>query len=239
MEDLLMNDNQNQPPQGQPVDPNQQPQQPYYPPQQGQPYPPQNPQAQYQPPYPQQPPQKKKGKGCLIAVIVVVVLLVAIVAISGGGSKDSNTSKPASEPANLSDISEIDSASVATETPATTGEGTVGDQYIKIVGAEYATDYQGNKCVVVTYEWTNNSDEGTSFFVAVNAKVFQNGIQSDYAVVSGLDSKDTTEIKPGATLTVQKAYALQDETSPIEVECEELFNFGDEVITTTYPQPLS
>lgn len=91
-------------------------------------------------------------------------------------------------------------------------------------------DYQGQPAAVVTFTFTNNSNKATSFTVAVNSKAFQDGVELDTAFVMNLDSAASlNEIKPGATTTVQKAYAL-DSNSDITVECEELFNFSDKLL---------
>ena len=98
-----------------------------------------------------------------------------------------------------------------------------------IEGAEAATDYQGDPAIIVTYTWTNNSDSDEMFSVVLSDRCFQNGVQLDSAVISGMSTDAFKEIKPGATQTLQKAYEL-DDSSPVTVEVTETFTFRDEIL---------
>ena len=61
------------------------------------------------------------------------------------------------------------------------------------------------------------------------AKCFQNGVQCETAIVTGLDSNYMTEIKPGASTTVQLGYVVPD-TSDITVEVTKLISFSNDVL---------
>lgn len=110
-----------------------------------------------------------------------------------------------------------------------TGSGSIGNIDVSIVDFKLSKDYEDHPSAIVTYEWTNNGDETTSFMFAADASVFQGGVECETAIVSSGDDYDSelsmTEIKPGTTFTVQNAYVLRDTTSPIEVEVTELFSF--------------
>ena len=92
-------------------------------------------------------------------------------------------------------------------------------------------DYRGNPAAVVTYTFTNNSDEATSPAVAVHAKAFQNGTELELAVVADAEEsgKSMNEVKPGSSITYESAYELAD-MSDLTVEVEELFSFSDELL---------
>lgn len=113
------------------------------------------------------------------------------------------------------------------------GEGVVGGCRIRIVSAEKGEDYAGNPVVIVTYEWSNNSEDSKTFATSFSAKVYQNGVEcTSYTIVEGVDSsKQLAEIKPGATLQVQEAYSISDE-SDITVEVGPWISFDDEVVVT-------
>lgn len=99
-----------------------------------------------------------------------------------------------------------------------------------IDGCRVTEDYQGNPAAVVTYTFTNNSDEATSFMVALYPKVFQNGVELGTAIGSDWDSeKYSSDVKPGSSTTVEMGYALED-MSDITVEVEELLSFSDAVL---------
>lgn len=102
---------------------------------------------------------------------------------------------------------------------------------VTIDGVRLGTDYSGNDVVIVTFTWTNNSDETTSFALSVMPKVFQGGIECENAfMVDDADSdKYMTDVRPGTTITVEMAYELQD-YSEIEVEVTELFSFSNDPI---------
>ena len=114
--------------------------------------------------------------------------------------------------------------------PATT---VASDYAVTIDGARVTSDYEGNPVVAITYTFTNNSDDTTSFMVAINTQVFQNGIELDSAyMVDDVDvSKTMSDIKPGASIQVEEVYALND-MSEIEVEVSELFSFSDDLLAS-------
>ena len=115
------------------------------------------------------------------------------------------------------------------------GEGDLGDYHIKIVSATTAKDYEGKEVLVVTYEWTNNGDEEQMFSTAFTAKAYQNGIECTTAYfVDAVDSeKSLTNIKPGASLEVKEAYALND-NSDVEIEVTEWISFNDDKVVKTF-----
>lgn len=105
------------------------------------------------------------------------------------------------------------------------------DYAVTIDALSPATDYEGNPAVVVTYTWTNNSDESTSAMAAVIAKAFQNGVQLESAIVKDKIDNDgyMAEVKPGAGTTYQMAYLLDDQ-SDVTVEVSELISFDDTLL---------
>lgn len=132
--------------------------------------------------------------------------------------------------------STVEKASEPVKVQPTEGEGDIGDYHIKIVGAEKGKDYGDDDVLIVTYEWTNNSDEDKMFSTAFSAKAFQNGIEcSSATIVDGVDAnKLLSDIKPGASLEVQEAYELNDD-SDVTIEVTPWIDFSDDtVITKTF-----
>lgn len=109
-------------------------------------------------------------------------------------------------------------------------EGKVGDYYIKIDSAKKGKDYSGNDVLIVTYIWTNNSDEEQMFSTAFHITAYQDGIECDsFVFVDEIDSnKSLTNIKPGVSYEVQDAYALNG-NGDVVIEVKEWFSFDDEV----------
>lgn len=187
----------------------------------------------------------------LIAVIGVVVAVLGFGMNASGkdGSKkspDSNRAQPAvsdskgteSEDVETFDVLPKDGNSSSDEGSAD-GSGTLGDYYVEIKGAAFDKDYEGNSAIVITYSWTNNSENTTNASVALFCKAFQDGVQIDSASLSSSNKNYDSEaewrdIRPGTTLDVQCAFKTDNKTSPIEVEISEAFSFSDSVVTMTF-----
>ena len=173
---------------------------------------------------------------------VCVVLVIGIVgAIVGGPDKgdtapdevSANVSQPAA-PADVQSAPEQVSS-------AASGAVTVGDYTVEIKDAFKAADYEGKDAIVITYTWTNNSEETTSAMVSLMEKAFQDGVQLDNAILYDVDGYDPApymaEIRPGVSLDVQEAFVLRS-GSPVEVEVSDLFGFADPATKTFDPNNL-
>lgn len=159
-----------------------------------------------------------KEKVLAIVASAALASCAVMTGCSGGSSSD----------ANASSSSAASSASQAQ--PASSASQAESKYAVAIDDCQVTTDYAGKPAIVVTYTWTNNSDKATSFMVAVSAKAFQNGVQLDTGIVSDIDAQSSmSEIKPGATATVQQAHVLDDQAD-VTVECTELISFDDTVI---------
>ena len=169
----------------------------------------------------------RTGKGLAIAGLVVSVASIVVVLAT-----QSLYSAAVDEALS-------DSAGASSSTQQT-GDAPASDQAdqaepqakyaITIDDCRVTEDYSGAPAIVVTYTFTNNSDEAESFMVAIADKCFQNGVQLDFGIVDDIDSQSSmNEIKPGASITVEKAYVLDDQ-SDVTVECTELISFSDEVL---------
>ncbi len=166
---------------------------------------------------------RKKGRGLAIAGIVLnAVAIVAVLASQAfyGSVLDSvSGSSEASAPSV--------SQSSATATAAAESSSSQDDYVVTIDQASPSRDYQGDQALVVTYTFTNNSDEETSFMVAISARAYQNNVELDAAVVPSIDSSALmNQVKPGGTITVQEAYSLSD-SSPVTVEATKTFSFDN------------
>lgn len=174
---------------------------------------------------------KKKGKGLGIAGIVLSVVTIVVVLVT-----QSLYSAALDEVAsNLSSSSSISASTDQTQqggaSNAVASADTSSAPYeVTIDDATLTTDYAGEQALLVTYTFTNNSDDEASFAVNIMNKAFQNGVQLDMAIGAGADSTASLNtIKPGATTTVSQAFTLTD-MSPVTVEVSETFSFNDELI---------
>lgn len=143
----------------------------------------------------------------------------------GGDSSSAGTSNQAESSVSSAQNEDVSTEEVQEETEAPTNIADVGDYHVEIKSAALAQDYEGNPAVVITYSWTNNSEDTTSPMVAVSTSVFQNGVGMDSAIIGDDTVCDSmtqmTEVRPGTTIDVQEAFSLSDTTSPIEVEIGE------------------
>jgi len=159
----------------------------------------------------------KKGI-CLILALLLLVSFGLFALGSGGSSTDDQGSG---------------------ESSATESKANLGDCNIEIKSCRLAEDYEGKKVVIVTYGYTNYDETATSFMMAVNDQVYQNGVglnESYFVAESANYSSDnqSKEIKKDATLDVEVAYELNDETTDIEVEVTEFISFDDKKVTKTF-----
>jgi hypothetical protein len=168
----------------------------------------------------------KKRKRIIILWIIAVLLLASCSGNPGNAGASPSTS-PQDTGAETSKGNAPGTASPsAAPQQEQTGSGTIGSHKVSILSYTLAEDYEGNPAAVITYEWTNNSDKTMNFMFAFQYQLFQNGIECQSAILTDTEGYDAdtqlTDIRPGATLTVQSAFALKDKTNPIEIEVSEL-----------------
>ena len=167
--------------------------------------------------------KKKKNKKKWIIIAVVAVLIILIAVIASGGSDDSS-----SEDSNASAVT----SAVSAESEEKAND-TVGDFKCVVKGAKLCKDLTGKDAVLITYEFTNNSDSAVSFDVALDARAYQDGVGLETAILDEDTDYLDVDIKPGVTKEVKKAYNLRDTSTEIEIEVSELISFSDDKIVTT------
>lgn len=175
----------------------------------------------------------KSGTGISVAAIILnVVACIAVLASQAFYSaaideafSSAGISASSSSAASQSAISSQSSSSAQ----AASTSSTASEYEVTIDDATTTTDYSGNPALLVTYTWTNNSSDATSFAVALHAQCFQDGVECPLAVVSGADTNSMTQLKPGASTTVQQAYQISG-TSDATVEVTKLISFDDTIL---------
>jgi hypothetical protein len=132
-------------------------------------------------------------------------------------------------------------SSDSTDTETVAGQGSLGD-YDVALSEDYQIlkDYDGNKCIVLTCTFTNNSDEADSFDTTVIDTAYQDGVELERAYFLDDDSYDDAlddvdkSVKSGSSIDVTLAYVLSSDTSDVELELEELLSLSDSTVTMTY-----
>lgn len=205
---------------------------------------------------------KKGGKGLAIgglvtSILAIVVTLAAqsafVAALDAATSSSPSASSSASQSASASSSSNGSSADASAAGNGASADSTASDDAsdgasqeaaaeaaaapdapytVTIDGADMGTDYQGEKAVIVTYTFTNNSDDARNFMTTMSAQAFQDGVELENAImVDGVDSQDLMkDIKPGKSITVKQAYVLADTKNDVTVEVSELWDFSNELI---------
>ncbi len=73
----------------------------------------------------------------------------------------------------------------------------MGKYIVKYTGHAIGTDYEGTPCLIVYYDFTNNSDEITSAQMSAYIRVFQNGVQCESAILNDRGYKKELYEKSG------------------------------------------
>lgn len=164
----------------------------------------------------------KKTLSLLLSVCVVLSFFVFAVA----SSSDDDTTEAKTQAGD-------------TVTTAAPSNSELGDYKVEIKSSRLTKDYEGKPVIVITYGFTNNSSDASSFAFSVEDGAFQNGIGlSESMFLKDNDPYNSEnqlkDIKKGATLDVEVAYKLNDSTTDVVVEVTELISFDDAKITKTF-----
>ena len=155
---------------------------------------------------------------------ILAILLIAAFFIFAAGSGESSTSDQGSD--NVSTTEK--------------GSDTIGKYSVVIDSCRMAKDFEGKDVVIVKYIFTNVvDDDPTAFYIAFDDAAYQNGVELNTAIFldesANYDAENQTKaIKKGASLEVEVAYKLNDNTTEVEVEVEELFSFNDDKLVKKF-----
>ena len=162
-------------------------------------------------------------------LLIIVAFFIIVGAISSDGDSDNKAS-------NDSQTTKSDGVIESKKEK----DNEIGQYSVEILNARLTSTYDNKPAVVVTYRFTNNTnDTATSFYIAFDDEVYQNGVglNSAYVLKDGdpYDSDNASkEIKKGSSIEVEQAYILNDSSTPIEVEVKELFSFSDKTVSRTF-----
>lgn len=117
-------------------------------------------------------------------------------------------------------------------------EGAFGEYYVKIKAASLSKDYLYRDIIIVTLEWTNNSQSDTYYASIFKDMAYQDGAECETGYI-GLGVTDFVhkKIKPGATYEVQIAFKLNNKTTDVDVEIfnyDDLFDTNRKYVTKTF-----
>lgn len=164
----------------------------------------------------------KKYISALLSVLAVVIF--AFFALASGSSDSDGTNSSQEPGAAVVDGNEANA---------------LGDYQVEIKNARISENWEGKPAVVITYGFTNNSDEPAAFWLAFEDDVYQGGVglEKAYTMQDGDpydEANQNKEIKSGVTIDVDVAYVLNDTETDIEVEVKELYSFSDDVVSRSF-----
>lgn len=166
------------------------------------------------------------------------LLLAAFMVFSLVACASNDTPEEPEEPSGQDETPESPDNTTENETPeepesdAPSNKATLGDFDVEIKSASLSEDYEGNPVIIVTYSWTNNSDDTTSPMISIMTSAFQDGVGLETAIISDDESFDSnsymTDVRPGTTIDVQEAFVLSNTTSEVEIEIEEFLSLDSD-----------
>ncbi len=157
----------------------------------------------------------------LFMTVCVVLTFVFLAAASGSDSGENVEQKGENAAADTAD------------------DKTLGDYQVEIKSSRMTTDYEGKKVIVITYNYTNNSDSATAFDIALTYKAYQDGVELEKAfMLKDGDSYNSDNqgksLKKGVSLDIEVPYELNDETTDVVTEVSQLISFDDKTISKTF-----
>lgn len=101
------------------------------------------------------------------------------------------------------------------------------------------TTADGKKIIIVSYDFTNKSDNDESFNSLMKSEAYQDGLSIAHAAVrediEGFEPNSTAErIKPGKKITVQEAYTLASDTAPVTITVQEFHSESNVNVQKTF-----
>lgn len=177
-------------------------------------------------------------KKSLFTFLLAGSLMLGVTACGGNATTPATETTEATE-AQTSAETEVETETETkveeTESEAPEDDGiidfTTDDFHIKYVKHEFGTDYEGNKCLLYYYEYTNTSDENATAGFVTNVQCFQDGSECEMAITTdrndSMDNYAMNEVQPGGTVEVCQAYVLKSDTE-LTIEASELLSFDDE-----------
>lgn len=176
--------------------------------------------------------------------ILILTAVLALAVTAGCGKKDgvtnSNPDVSSNYAAGVSD--KIDMDKLEGDTLQTANDdndsATLEETAVSIEDAKVIED-EGRKLFIVSYKFTNKSDNAESFTSLMKTDAFQDGMSISHALVKseieGFEPDSKAEIiDAGKTITVQEAYVLANETAPVEVVVQEFHSESGVSVTKTF-----
>lgn len=162
----------------------------------------------------------------ILALVLALAMCIALAACGGSSESAAPAPAPASSQSSTSAAASAATESTEAEVPEAEaeqaaapaeGEGDVGDFHVVINGAKKDVDYEGNPVIIVTYTWTNNSEETTSPMASMITQAFQDGVEMEYGILDHEYNDGMTNVRPGTSIETDAVFSMTSE-SVVEFE---------------------
>lgn len=161
---------------------------------------------------------------------ILAFMLITSLLFGAAGCSSETTEAPSN--------SSSGSIALKSETQTDVESGVLGKYSIEIKDAFITTDFEGEPALIVNYNFTNNNTSAESFLFSVHDAAFQDGKELGSAVVLKKEiyapETATTNVAPGETLSVQRAFLLINRTSPIQIDVVEFLSTNPVKVTKTF-----
>lgn len=186
-------------------------------------------------------------------LLILIAALALTVTAAGCGTKKADNGGSASQNKQAVDVSDnyaegasknVDMGKIngaelsAADAENEQNKATLEDSAISIEDA-ILTTADGNNVIIVSYKFTNKSNNAESFNSIMKSEAFQEGLSIAHATIrediEGFDPNSTAErIDPGKTITVQEAYLLASDTAPVTATVQEFHSESGEAVSKTF-----
>lgn len=186
-------------------------------------------------------------------LLILIAALAITVTAAGCGNKNEDNGGSASQNQQAVDVSDnyaegasknVDMGKIngselsAADAENEQNKATLEDSAISIEDA-ILTTADGNNVIIVSYKFTNKSNNAESFNSIMKSEAFQEGLSIAHATIrediEGFDPNSTAErIDPGKTITVQEAYLLASDTAPVTATVQEFHSESGEAVSKTF-----
>lgn len=156
--------------------------------------------------------------------LFIILILATILVGCGNGTTTNQGSSPISTP------------EATEEETVNSEEGILGGKYKVEFGTaeKVVSDYEEGDLLLVSYTFTNNSDETVAADTALMLQAFQDGVEIEQAFDSSLTGDNASKnLRPGSSLECKALFKLSS-TNDVEVEATEFLGMDESMVTKVY-----
>ena len=180
-----------------------------------------------------------KKKLLILGIIMTLVFTACGKKDKVDEPKETEAPTKTTEAKEKEEVKETKASTEQTEDLALGSPINVKDSVVVLNSVRKSKDYDGKEVIVLNINWTNNSDETTSYATSISDKVFQDGQELENAfMVDGVESGNyLKEVRPGTTLENIEVSYLSISTNELEIEFDEWISFDSNPVLIKVPFP--